>query len=149
LTAELGPSQADLIALLDKDRNYGDRTYDDVVREVIDGSLLLEPGHNLPVIKDARTRLAVKGSGRYVGTTGPQQEALAAFRRMALDDVPDAYAELRSGMKNGDPRFHKIYWENLIGKVGETRGGDEMAKAMQMLVAHFEKPETRTVIIDG
>jgi hypothetical protein len=149
LTAELAASQADLITLLSPERDYGDRSYEDVVREVIDGTLVIEPGYGLPVIRDRKTNRTVKGTGRPANSQGPQHAALSAFRRLAIDDVDQAYEELRAGMRAGDPRFHKIFWENLVGKVGETRGGDEMAKAMQMLVAHFEKPETRTVIIDG
>jgi hypothetical protein len=149
MAGELSPSRPDLIAQLSPERDYGDRDYDQVVREVIDGTLVLEPGYGLPVIRDRKTNRTVKGTGRPANSQGPQHAALSAFRRMAIDDVDDAYRELRAGMKAGDPRFHKIFWENLVGKVGEVRGGDEMAKAMQMLIERMAQPESRTVVIDG
>ena len=146
------PSQAELIALLDEARDYGPRTHEQVVREVIDGLLLLRPGFSLPVIVDAATGYTVKGTGRppMTGVT-PQQAAIARFRERGVDYVDEVMDGIIAGVRRGDDwHWHKLFLDFQIGKVGEVRGGDEMAKAMQMLIARMDTPDVRTVeIIDG
>lgn len=149
MTSDLQTSAPDLLAALDPERNYGPRTYQQVVDAVRRGELTLMAGQNLPVIKDVSTGKMVAGSGQLPQTgVSNQQRALHRFRQLALDDVDDAYGELRTGMKAGDPRFHKIYWENLVGKMGEARGGEAMAEAVKALAAIIDKPDVRTVTID-
>ena len=122
---ELVPAYVEeLIAKLDPERDYGERSYSEVVDQVRAGILMLEPGENLPVIRWKATHRAVRGTGRPPVNGQPiQQAALADFRKLAINDVDEAYAELRAGMKNpknGD-RYQKIFWELLVGKVPETR----------------------------
>lgn len=149
MTTELTTSQADLIALLDPTRNYGERTFEQVLAGIHDGSILIEPGQRLPMLFTAENHRSIKGTGQAPqdGVSNTQR-ALQRFRSLGLDDVDDAYAELRAGMKAGDPRFHKIYWENLLGKMGETKGGEAMAEAFKALITALEKPDVRTVTFD-
>ena len=141
--------------MLDPEREYGmpgggALTYEEVVAGVRSGKFLIEPGQNLPVLWEAFHHWALKGTGIAVRqSSGPQQAALAEFRRMALDDVPFAYQNLVRGMKRGDPRYDKIFWENLLGKMGENRGGDAVAEAFKAVVEALRSPETRSVMMDA
>ena len=145
-----GPTQADLIALLDPARSYGERSYDDVVRQVVDGQLILYPGYNLPVIRDAATNLAVKGTGKPLGQTGPQQAALQQFRLRGIDHVDEVLDGILAGIRRGDDwHWHSLFLQYQVGKVGEVRDGGEMAAVLLRMLEMFEKPETRTVVIDG
>jgi hypothetical protein len=152
MTTGLQVSTAELRALLDPERDYGERTYEQVLADVDAGKLRLGPGHNLPQIFDTETGRTVKGTGMSPNVgSGPQHAALATFRRKALDDVDEAYRELRTGMKTGDPRFHKIFWEQLIGKVGEVRAVGERSIMDKLLEAALKPRETvveREVIVE-
>jgi hypothetical protein len=90
----------------------------------------------------------VKGTGRApVGTQPIQQIALAEFRKKAIDDIEEAYRELRAGMrgeKNGD-RYHKIFWETLVGKVTETRDTG-LSEAMKALVEAATRTAPSTIV---
>ena len=138
-----------LIASLDPDRNYGDLTFEQVVSGIQSGTILISPGSRLPLLKSAETGRPIKGSGQPPQTgVSVQQAALREFRERAIDDLPEAYELLMQGMREGDPRFHKLFFENLLGKMGETKGGDAMVEAFKVFVAAMQKPEERTVIID-
>ena len=138
-----------LVNQLDPERNYGDLTFEQVVSGVQNGAILIEPGSRLPVLRSATTGLAIKGTGRPPQTgVSAQQAALREFRERAVDDLPEAYELLLQGMRAGDPRFHKIYFENLMGKMGETRGGDAMATAFTALIEAMQRPAERVIILD-
>lgn len=146
----LTPSQDALINMLDPDRSYGDRTYEQVVEGIYSGDIIIEPGQRLPVLKDGKRKVAIKGSGQppQEGLSN-QQRALSQFRNLALDDVPQAYEGLRAGMERGDPRYDKIFWELLVGKMGESRGGEQIAEAFRAVVEAMQKPQERRTTIDG
>jgi hypothetical protein len=138
-----------LIAQLDPERGYGDLTFEQVVEGVQSGAILIEPGSRLPVLRNRATGHPLKGSGQPPQTgVSVQQAALREFRERAQDDLPEAYDLLVQGMRSGDPRFHKIYFENLLGKMGEIKGGDAMVEAFKVFIAAMQRPEVRTVIID-
>jgi len=150
----MSPSKEDLISLLDPGRDYGDRTYSDVVSGVLDGTIHISPGQRLPVLWDTGARHVIKGTGQPPQTgVSVQQAALREFRERAIDDLPEAYSLLIDGMRKGDPRYDKIYWENLMGKIGEVKGGDAMAVAFKALIDAMQTPQMRTVtvtdVIDG
>lgn len=138
-----------LVDYLDPTRNYGDYTFEQIVEGIKDGSVLIEPGMRLPVLRSKKTGLPMKGTGQAPNNgVSVQQAALREFRERAIDDLPEAYAMLWEGMKSGDSRFHKLYWENLVGKVGEVRGGDAMAEAFTALIKAMDKPSVREIIIE-
>lgn len=149
VTTDVVMSVEDLVRLLDPERDYGERSYSQVVNQVRGGDLLIEPGQRLPVLKDARTGHTVKGTGRgHQNGVSPQQAIVAEFRKHAADDFDFAYQSLVRGMKAGDPRYDKIWWEYAAGKVAEFRGGDDTAKAIQVVLDYVrDRPDTRTVEI--
>ena len=138
-----------LVTLLDPERDYGERDYEKVVADVRAGILTISPGQRLPILFDPAKRQTVKGTGQppQEGLSN-QQRALAQFRGMAIDDVPAAYATLWAGMQRGDPRYDKIYWELLVGKMGESRGGEAIATAFKALIEAMQRPEERRVPIE-
>lgn len=138
-----------LIGLLDPKRDYGERSYEDVISGIRDGSLLIEPGNSLPQLCTAKHQY-IKGSGspKLEGMSA-QQRALHQVRTWALDDLEWAYIHLKNGMSRGDPRYDKIFWETALGKMGEAKGSEAMAEAFKALIAAMDKPDVRTVVIDG
>ncbi len=138
-----------LIALLDPDRDYGSRTFEEVVSGVRDGTLRIAEGNRLPMLRDGQGQ-PIKGGGQPIQTgVSAQQVALSQFRKLALDDVPFAYKSLVSGIKRQDPRYDKIYWDMLVGRVGEQRGGDAMADAFKALIEAMKQPEERTIEVEA
>lgn len=140
-----------LISQLSEDRDYGERTYEQVVSDVREGRLIISVGQNLPQLVDAKSRKAVKGTGKPVGAgTGPQHRALWEFRARALDDFDAAYEELREGMQKGDPRMHKIFWENLLGRMDVARdsGMSDVVKLLLEQLTASQSTSYRKVDID-
>lgn len=139
-----------LLDLLDPGRDYGDRSFEQVVDGIKSGEIVIESGWRLPVLRDAKTNRAIKGTGRPpTAGVSVQQAALREFRERAIEDLPEAYDILFAGMKAGDPRWGKIYWEITVGKMGEMRGGDAMAVALKLLYEAMQEPETRWIESSG
>lgn len=135
-----------LIDKLDPHRDYGERTYEEVLSGIRSGAIIIREGNNLPQLVDAATGRAIKGTGVPVNNgENPQRVAMARFRRMAQDDLDEAYAELRAGMKAGDPRCMKIYWELLIGRPGEAKGENSTSIMEKLLEAALEN---RTAVVE-
>ena len=140
------PTTAELIALLDPSREYGERGYAGILEGVEDGSVLIEPGHSLPVLRDRATNRSIKGTGAPVGADlgGLQQTALAKFRDLAINDVPEYYECVMQGVREGDPRWAKIYGDITFGKIGEFRGAGLMTAAFMALLEKIHaEPEER------
>jgi len=151
---QLPPARETLIAALDPKRDYGERTYDDVLTGIRAGAILIEPGQSLPVLVEARMHRAIKGSGQPPQDgVSVQQQIIRKFRELAIDDAPEAYALTIKGMRDGDPRWGKIWWELAGGKMGEAKGGEAIAAAFLAFLAAQQAPERRTVtvtdVIDG
>lgn len=147
MSSNLVPSEvAILVGKLDPSRNYGDRSFDDVVKGIYSGEILIAEGNNLPMLTDASTNLRIKGTGRPIlGANDAQHFAVTEFRKHALDDFEWAYENLKKGMDKGDPRYDKIFWEILGGKQGELRGGGMIAEAFKAVIEAMNTPEERRI----
>lgn len=144
------PPQEELIALLDPDRDYGDRTFEDVLAGIRSGKIVIQQGNRLPMLFQTDPWRSIKGTGQPTQDgVSAQQRALHHVRQLGLDDIDWAYLKLRDGMSRGDPRYDKIYWELVVGKPSEAKGGEAMAEAFKALIAAMEKPDVRTVTLDG
>lgn len=129
------------IPTLDPDRDYGERTYEQVVEEVRAGKLtLLEGRFGLPRIVDAETGKTVKGTAMppVSGEVSPRDWGNARFRQLAAEHFETAWAQLVEGMdpshKAAD-KFHKLFWETFLGKPGESRSQLLDAVAEKLLTA--------------
>lgn len=162
-TSLSSPTVEELIGKLDPNREYGlpggDKPleFEEVVAGVRSGRFTIHEGDNLPVLRERDSNWPLRGSGFIIRQNGgPQQSALAEFRRRALDDIPTAYKSLMDGMKRGDPRYDKIFWDNLVGKVGENRE-QAMSGVLQRLIDMSERLATgqqqprveRTIEVDS
>ena len=146
------PTEQELVELLDPERDYGERKYIEVVRGIREGTILIRRGYNLPMLWEAATHHAIKGSGRPADGLSSQQLALREFRARGIDDLPEVYGATLKGIRAGDARWGKIWWEIMVGKMGENRGGEAMAEAFKALIAAMQQPEqrmAREVVIDA
>ena len=146
------PTQDELIALLDPERDYGDRSYEQVVAQVRRGKLYLRAGESLPQIIDARTHRIARGSGKPPVNGAPiQLRATYDFRKRAFDDADEAYLELRAGMKGKDAaKFHKIFWELFLGRPVEARdmqSADALAVLQELARRQQDATLVREVVI--
>jgi len=123
----------DLLALLDPDRNYGERSYDDVVREVNAGTLMLGVGNSLPRIFDATTKQPVKGTGQPPINDDVQRFSKAKFNAWAADNQDEAQELLLAAMRKLDVRAMKIFFDNQIGPGKEVRT-DAVSEALASLI---------------
>lgn len=130
-----------LIEALDPDRDYGDRTFPEVVSAVQSGSLALSPGQSVPVIRDTRTGLTVRGTGQPLG-----KGAHAAFSRAYIQEKFANNAQaiwdaaFKYGVEEGDPRWAKLLFEFGIGAPLQDKGNEAGAtEFMKVLAALAEK----------
>jgi hypothetical protein len=127
--------QDELVALLDPKRDYGDRTYADVVEQVTLGTLALEPGRTLPIIRDATTHRAVRGTGQ---PAIPRDADLSRwgrrrFNERAAEDFDEVYDAVVASAKAGDVRAQKLFVETYLGRPREIGAPDE-DRAFQLLL---------------
>lgn len=144
------PETQKFIEKLDPSRDYGELSFDDVVRGIRTGAITASEGNHLPQLKDSTTGRAIKGTGAPPQGAAPiQQIAINDFRKMAFDDLEFAYGTLINGMRKGDPRYDKIFWELLVGKQGELRGGGMITEALKVVMEAMQTPEVRQATIEA
>ena len=112
--------KSDLIDRLDPARNYGPRTYEQVKSEVSRGLLVLEPGHSVPVIRDAASHKSVKGTGRPPGSSDTKVSRAYIERRFGNNKKAIWDAIFKGAVEEGDPRWGKLLLEYGLGKPMEN-----------------------------
>jgi hypothetical protein len=139
----------EMVAMLDPDRDYGERTFDDVVKAVRDGSISASPGHPVPMLRIGA--MSVKGSGAPVALANAtkQRPWLAKFEERASTDFDAVYESLLTSAINGEVKAQMYFLDRLLGKPRETRdgGNSEMLSAFIGALAgtrmvDIEPPET-------
>ena len=113
-------SSTELIEQLDPDRDYGERSYNEVVEGVQRGELRLLPGRNLPVLRDAATNHAVKGTGQPLDGD-VERWSRRHFNERAAEDFDDVYDAMVRSAKQGDVRAQKLFMEMFLGRPREAR----------------------------
>lgn len=138
------PDAEDLISLLPSDRDYGERTYDDVVREVHSGGLILLPGAGVPIIMDAESKTFVKGTGRRPGSQELKinAEKITALFSSRIDEVDQWFFETLRTTR--DPRLFKIFYERAGGHPGQSFGGMAAGEVLEMMakISGMSRPVT-------
>lgn len=124
-----------LIAQLDPDRGYGERTYTDIVAAVESGELTLSPGQTLPVIKDTRTNQVVAGTGRPPGKGAHAAFSRAYIQEQFADSAPDIWKAIMAGIMEGDPRWAKLALEYGIGAPLQDKGNEATATEFMKVLA--------------
>lgn len=150
---EVATPVEEFIQLLPLDRDYGERSYDDVVRQLRSGELRATPGHRVPQLFDAKTNMKVKGTGTPIMEgASPHQRIASEFRSLAVDDLEMVYGKIVEGIKKGnDPRWAKLFLEFTIGRVEAARGAGGDAEVISKLLDMIDsRPQYRTIeYIDG
>ena len=115
----------ELIERLDPNRDYGVRTYEDVVREVRAGTLSLHEGATvLPVIRDkTMNNVITKGSGVTrvrEKADNPRVQTKAVFLERAHGDFESVYSAMVESAVKGDVRAQKLFMELYVGRPREA-----------------------------
>jgi len=127
-------TQAELIAMLDPGRDYGERSYEQVIEEIEEGKLAILEGVRLPVVRSTETNLTVKGSGAYPGTGNRADWMKKEFEAYALDDFREWYDALKKAGMSGDVRAMKIYFEQTLGRPKEI-SNSQLPELFEKLLA--------------
>lgn len=126
-----------LLPELDPQRNYGKRTYEEVVQEVGEGRLRLFAGATLPVIVQTDNGQSVTGTGQPLqGEQPAEHRTRESFQIRSETDLPVVYdAILHAIVEKHDPRAMKIWMEYAIGKPPESRQdrSESLTRLMEML----------------
>lgn len=142
---------SDLISSLDPKRNYGIRTYEQVVQQVQQGLLVLAPGTGgIPVIRDSETKLMVQGTGAGVPTNlAPNEQSRRYFRENFVEHAPELFqAAYLAVMNKGDMKALELLLKYGVGDHREG-GTDAGTKAVEMLFEMAkERGGTRRIEID-
>ncbi|KKM94387.1 hypothetical protein LCGC14_1198800 [marine sediment metagenome] len=115
------PTTEELIERLDPDRNYGDRTFEQVVQEVRDGDLLLREAPNdnvLPIIY-SKSGPIVKGtaSTSHPGANAASQKLTNRLLKFVADGADDlAIGVLREALEGGTGD-DKVPWKTRLDAV--------------------------------
>ena len=142
-----------LIAALDPSRDYFPRTYEQVVEGIRAGQIVAAPGFNLPMLRDAQTHKAIKGSGRRLGGQNPSRWSRRHLERFAAKNIDAFEAAVLAGVAAGDPRWGKIYAEHGISKPEEVvpNLGESAMKLLMKLAGSSREtkaPEEKRITIE-
>jgi hypothetical protein len=141
----------ELVRSLDPRRDYGERSYDEIVADVRAGRLRLEPGRStLPVIRDPATNRPVKGTGQPPvpdGTEFPRR-GRGRFNERAAADFDAVYDALVHAATRGDVRAQKLFVETFLGRPREAAVGAE-DRTIELLLAFARQTRPSEVVIDA
>lgn len=141
-----------LIEQLDPFRDYGERSYEEVVEGVRNGTIRIWPGHTLPQLALQGQQGIIKGSGRPVakppGETLPQW-GRARFNRLAAEDFDEAYAALMQAVRRGDVRAMELFFTKFLGRDDFVKG-DDRGSILEKLLELAARPVERVIEVgDG
>ena len=137
----------ELIDQLDPHRDYGDRSFEEVVAGVQQCRLRLEPGQGrLPVIRDLSTGLPANGGGQPPLPDGTDltRWGRKRFNERAVDDFDAVYDSLIEACTDKhDPRAFKLFLETFLGRPQEGLRDD--GGAIKALIGLLTDRSTRRV----
>tara|TARA_B100001123_G_scaffold403419_1_gene491900 strand:- start:117 stop:578 length:462 start_codon:yes stop_codon:yes gene_type:complete len=122
-------TQDDLIELLDPNRDYGERTYDEVVGGIRAGKIRILPpsGSKHPILRNTDVPSGIhpiiKGSGRVTtveANTKNPPATKARFMARAVDDFDSVYESMIESATQGDVRAQKLFMEMFVGRPKEA-----------------------------
>ena len=138
----------ELIARIDPDRDYGERTYTDIVREVHEGTIaIVDNGVRHPILRDVQTKLPVKGSGPInvpEKTTQSRGNARAQFMLAAEQNFGEVYGAMIKSAIKGDVRAQKLFMELYVGRPKDAVEGSN-ERMMEKLLDLALKPKEEVI----
>lgn len=145
-----------LIDQLDPARDYGDRSYSEVVEQVKAGALILLPGRTVPVIKDKATGAVVKGTGQPPGRGAHAQFSRAYIQEKFANNAEAIWEAAFRGATEGedgvgDPRWAKLLFEYGIGAPLQDKGNEAGASEFMKVLAALadRRPASTSDFIEG
>ena len=114
----------DLIALLDPAKDYGDRSYEEIVSGCRDGSIHIEPGHPTPILRHVGRGVSIKGTGAPLTVKnqgGEKKSWVTIFEDRGATDVDAVYDALIASATGGDVKAQQYYFDRMLGKPRESR----------------------------
>ena len=138
----------ELIYTLDPTRDYGDRSYDQVVTEIESGALMVIPSAKggQPIIRQKVGGFLIKGSGRTNDSNIERgmKETKRLFMARAADDFDSVYESVVTSANKGDVRAQKLFMELYVGRPKEvSEGANE--KMMDKLLDLALKPKEEVI----
>lgn len=149
-------TQEDLMGQLDPERDYGPRTYEQVLEEVRSGKLeLLENPRGLPMIRDTESFTFVSGTGRQRITQPYESRILAGnsrqdFMKLAVKDFPRVYRALVTlAVEKENVRALKLWFDKFIPDAPDVVAEDR-DELLQRVMGMLANPATafETVEVD-
>lgn len=131
-------------------RDYGERTYAEVVALVESGALIISEGTGgVPALRDANTHLAVKGSGKPP-IKNPHDWSRSEVRRRFSENFEAFWGALvEAAIVDKNPKALELAFKYGIGDHRE-HGSDRSSQAMEVLLALTQQqPIQRVVTIDS
>jgi len=116
--------QKELIEKLDADRNYGKRTYKEVVQGVKTGALTIYEGQTLPILKDAETGFTITGTG-VPRKKDTRTEWKIRFAERAISDFEAIYEALVKQAAKGDTKAIMYFMDRLMGSPAKLDTADQ------------------------
>lgn len=139
------PNINKLIDQLDENRDYGSRTYEQVVEDVENGVLVIQPGYDHPVLSDLKGGV-VKGSGRAKKQQAVSDFTSAVRRLKELEGNRDWFENTMKNpykgrmVKTGDKNLREWFVEQAVESIMEKQNGS--IKLLQFfLEQHIGKPK--------
>lgn len=114
----------DLIQLLDPHRDYGDRSYKEVVESVRNGRITILPGTPTPILRDVGRGVTIKGTGAPLGVMkqGTGKKAwVTIFEERGASDIDAVYDSLINSAMTGDTKAQIYFFDRMFGKPRESR----------------------------
>lgn len=147
MTTDVTASKEELIAALDPLRNYGPRTYEEVVAQVRAGEIEIRVGKRVPVLLSAKTHMHVHGSGIALdqGSRVLSAASREYIRTRFNEDVEAWYEALYiAGVKNMDVKAMKLAFEFGAERPVEGKDQGGAASVMMRMLEMMEKGEGKT-----
>ena len=146
----------ELVSLLDPNRDYGERTFDEVKEGIARGLIVIEQGHSLPVLRDAKTNRSIRGTGRPPGSAA-QEWSRTFVREFIAGDDPDRGAPrllllMQAAYEAALKGDMKALEHSLKYGIGDHRelGTDAGSRAVDALMQLAQNARTERVIsVDG
>ena len=113
----------ELIEQLDPNRDYGDRSYKEIVDSVRAGNINIRPGIPTPILRDVGRGVTIKGTGAplSITRTGNKKAWVTIFEERGASDIDAVYEALISSALTGDTKAQIYYFDRMFGKPRESR----------------------------
>jgi hypothetical protein len=150
----------ELLDQLNPDRDYGSRTYGEVVTGIRDGNINVAPGHPVPMLRVSG--ISIKGTGAPLALVEAGKETnhkrpwMAEFEERGTTDFDAVYEALVKSALGGDSKAQMYFLDRMLGKPRDSSpasGADWTAiigaLAVERMVESREPVVSAITVIDS